>query len=110
MSIIALLLLTMATFFASETFTCTIIAANSGQAMVNLKLWLSKSSSLHRQLHGGRGLNSQSLACESHPLPLGYHAKGRQKDNILTMLALHIEVTSLRGQILNAKLVSELIK
>ena len=42
--------------------------------MVNLKLWLSKSSSLHRQLHGGRGLNSQSLACESHTLPLGYHA------------------------------------
>ena len=52
----------------------TIIAANIGQAMVNLMLWLSKSSSLHRQLHGGRGLNSQSLACESHTLPLGYHA------------------------------------
>ena len=28
----------------------TIIAANIGQAMVNLKLWLIKSSSLHRQL------------------------------------------------------------
>ena len=42
--------------------------------MVNLKLWLSKSSSLHRQLHGGRGLNSQSLACESHTSTLGYHA------------------------------------
>ena len=36
----------------------TIIAANIGQAMVNLKLWLSNSSSSHRQLHGGRGLNS----------------------------------------------------
>ena len=51
-----------------------IIAANIGQPMVNLKLWLSKSSSSHRQLHGGRGLISQSLACESHTLPLGYHA------------------------------------
>ena len=52
----------------------TIIAANIDQAMINLKLWLSKSSSLHRKLHGGRGLNSQSLACEPHTLPLGYHA------------------------------------
>ena len=46
----------------------TIITANIGQALVNLKQWLRKSSSLHRQLHGGRGLNSQSLACESHTL------------------------------------------
>ena len=53
----------------------TIVAANIGQAMVNLKLWLRKSSSSHRQLHGGRGLSSQSLACEPHTLPLGYHAK-----------------------------------
>ena len=53
----------------------TIIAANIGQAMVKLKLWLSKSSSLHRKLHGGRGLNSQSLSCESHTFSLGYHAK-----------------------------------
>ena len=53
----------------------TIIAANIGQAMVNLELWLSKSSSFHRQPHGGRGLISQSLACESHTLPLGHHAK-----------------------------------
>ena len=52
----------------------TIIAANIGQATVNLKLWLSKSSSSHRQLHGCRGLNSQSLVCEPHTLPLGYHA------------------------------------
>ena len=52
----------------------TIIAANIGQAMVNLKLYLSKSSSSHRQLHGGRALNSQSLTCEPHTLPLGYHA------------------------------------
>ena len=42
--------------------------------MVNLKLWLSKSSSSHRQLHGDRGLNFQSLVCEPHTLPLGYHA------------------------------------
>ena len=47
--------------------------ANIGQAIVNLKLWLSKSSSSHRQLHGGRGFNAQSLPCESHTLPLGYH-------------------------------------
>ena len=43
----------------------TIIAGNIGQAMVNMKLWLSKSSSSQRPLHGGRGLNSESLACES---------------------------------------------
>ena len=60
----------------------TIIAANIGQAMVNLELWLSKSSSLHRQPHGGRGLISQSLACESHTLPLGHHATKMKMRNM----------------------------
>ena len=63
------------TFLRLKLSRGTIIAANIGQAMVNLKLWLSKSSSSHSQLHGGRGLNSQSLVCEPHTLPLGYHAK-----------------------------------
>ena len=67
-------LVTMAETLRLRLSRGTIIAANIGQAMVNLKLWLSKSLSLHRQLHRGRGLNSQSLACESHTLPLGYHA------------------------------------
>ena len=66
-------LVTLATFFCLKLSRGDIIAANIGQAMVNLKLWISKSSS-HRQLHGGRGLNSQFLVCESHTLPLGYHA------------------------------------
>ena len=78
--------MTMATFFASETLRVTIIAANIGQAMVNLKLWVSKSSSVHRQLHGGRGLNSQSLACESHTLPLGYQATIGPKYLIISKL------------------------
>ena len=74
MSSIALFLVTMATFLRLKLSRCTIIAANNCQAMVNLNLWLSKSSSLRRQLHGGRGLNSESLACETHTLPLGCHA------------------------------------
>ena len=37
----------------------TIIAANIGQAMVNLKLWLSKSSSSHRQLEQFKTLRGQ---------------------------------------------------
>ena len=74
MSSIALFLVTIATFLRLKLSRGTIIAANIGQAMVNLKLWLSKSSSSDRQLHGGRGLNSQSLVCEPHTLPLGYHA------------------------------------
>ena len=64
----------MATFLRLKLSRGTIIAANIGQAMANLKLWLSKSASSHRQLHRGRRLNSQSLACESHTVTLGYHA------------------------------------
>ena len=62
----------MATFLRLKLSRGTIIAAKIGQATVNLKLWLSKSSSSHRQLHGGRELNYQSLACESRTLPIGY--------------------------------------
>ena len=67
--------MTIATFLRPKLSRGTIIAANIGQAIVNLKLWLSMSSSSHRQLHGGSGLNSLSLACEPHTLPLGYHVK-----------------------------------
>ena len=67
-------LVIMVTFLRLKLSCGTIIAANIGQAMVNLKLWLGKGRSLHREFHGGRGLNSQSLACESHTLPFGYHA------------------------------------
>ena len=74
MSKIALFLVTIATFLRLKLLRGTIIAAKSGQAIVNLKLWLRKSASSHRQLHEGRGLNSQSLASEPHTLPLGYHA------------------------------------
>ena len=75
MSTIALFLVTLVIFLRLKLSSRgTIIAANIGQAIVNLKLWLSKSSSLHRQLHGGMELNSQSLACEPNTLPLGYHA------------------------------------
>ena len=63
MSSIALFWWLWPIFLRLKLLRGTIIAANIGQAMVNLKLWLSKSSSLNRQLHGGRGLNS-----------LGYHA------------------------------------
>ena len=39
--------------------------------MFKLKLWLIEAAHIkhHRQLHAGRKLNSQSVACESHILP-----------------------------------------
>ena len=49
MSIIALFLVTMANFLRLKLSRGTTIAANIGQAMVNLKLWLSKSSSIYDQ-------------------------------------------------------------
>ena len=51
-----------------------VIEAKSSQAMVNLKLWLSKNSSSHRHLLGDRQANYQSLACQSPTFALGYHA------------------------------------
>ena len=74
-------LVTIATFLAPSLifgeyshFFGTIIAANIGQAMANLKVCLCKSSSSHRLLGGGRWLNSQSYARELHNLPFVNHA------------------------------------
>ena len=69
------LLVTLSTFLHVKLSRGTIIAANIGQALVNLKLWLSTRSSSYRQLHGGRGSNSQSVACQPHTLPLEYHVR-----------------------------------
>ena len=94
MSSIALFLLTLVTFLRLKLSRVTIIAANIGKAMVKLKLWLSKSSSLHIQLHGSRGLISQSLACESHTLPLRYHA---------TSSAIILFINDKKDSIVNSK-------
>ena len=69
-------LVNMATFLRLKLLRGTVIAAKIGQGMVNMKLWLTESSSSHRQLHGSRRSNYRSLVCQSHTLLFVYHATG----------------------------------
>ena len=72
----------------------TIIAAKIGQAIANMKLWLSKNSTSHRQLLAGRCLNGQHLAFKLLILPLGYHASSSTSGTIPTM-SLHLSKPSI---------------